>query len=288
MKKIGNRGLAILGAGLALATTTSAQAEPFRYVPSVSNPLFNESPLVTTEVRPIYAHHKIPNSFLTGGGNVDLFAVQARIALTDRLAIIATKDGYADMHFAAGLPDDDGSANIAAGLKYALVINEETGTAVTVGLRYEAPTGSLKTAGISMQGHGDGILNVFVTALQQFDRLQLQASVNANIALDNDADSSLLVGALHANYAVTDWFYPLVEFNVFSVIDHGTRLPVNFEGLDLLNFGATGGGTVATVAAGARFRLAGNVMLGAAFETPVTDRKDLTDWRIYADAVITF
>ncbi|MGE4060190.1 MAG: hypothetical protein AB7E69_15105, partial [Sphingomonadales bacterium] len=206
----------IIGAGLALGT--NAQAEPLRYVPSVSNPLFNESPLITTEVRPIYIHHRIPDGFLTGGGNVDVAAVQARLAITDRLAIVATKDGYADVHFRGVLPDDDGFANIAAGLKYALVLNEQSGTAVTVGLRYEASIGSLKTAGISLQGHGDGFVDVFVTALQQFGALQLQASVNAYMALDNDADSSLLVASLAANYQVTEWFYPVVEFNLFSVI----------------------------------------------------------------------
>ncbi|MBI1181282.1 MAG: hypothetical protein GC201_12050 [Alphaproteobacteria bacterium] len=280
-------GAAATMAGAMLAAAT-AQAEPFRYIPSVSNPLFNESPLVTTEIRPIYIHHDIPTSFLTGGGNIDIGAVQARLALTDRLAIIATKDGYADIHFAGVLPDEHGFANIAAGVKYAVVLNEQSGTAVTVGLRYEAPVGSLKTAGINLQGHGDGFVNVFVTALQQVDRFQIQASVNADIALDSNADSSLFVGSIHANYAVTDWFFPLVEFNVFSVIGHGNRLPVPFEGFDVVNFGATGGGTVATVAAGARFRVAHNVLLGAAYEAPVTSRKDITSWRVYADAVITF
>lgn len=279
-------GIAIAGGiGLMAAPAT---AEPIRYIPSVSNPLFNESPLITTEIRPIYIHHEIPKGFLTGGGNVDVGAVQARFAVTDRLAIIATKDGYADLHFAGVLPDEHGFANIAAGLKYALVLNEETGTVVTVGARYEAPIGSLKTAGISLQGHGDGFVDVFVTALQQFDRLQLQGSVNANMAIDSSADSSLLVASLAANYQVTEWFYPVVEFNLFSVIDHGTRMPVAFEGFDLVNFGATGGGTVATVAAGARFKIAKNVLLGAAYEAPVTSRKDITSWRIYADAVITF
>lgn len=284
--KTGMAGIA-LGAVLCLAST-GVDAEPLRYIPSVSNPLFNESPLIKTEIRPIYIHHKIPDEFLTGGGNIDVGAVQARLAVTDRLAIIATKDGYADIHFAGVLPDEHGFANIAAGLKYALILNEESGTVVTAGLRYEAPIGSLKTAGISLQGHGDGFIDVFVTALQQFDRFQLQASVNANMAIDGSADSSLLVASLAANYAVTDWFYPVVEFNVFSVIDKGTRMPVAFEGFDLVNFGATDGGTVATVAAGARFRVTQNVLLGAAYEIPVTSRKDITSWRLYADAVITF
>jgi len=272
--------------GLVLAST--AQASELRYIPSVSNPLFNESPLITTELRPIYFHHDIPNDFLTGGGNIDVGALQFRIKLTDRLALIATKDGYADIHFAGVLPDENGFANIAAGLKYALILDPANGTAVTVGLRYEIPLGSLNTGGISLQGHGDGFLSFFLTALKQVGKFQIQGSANVNIALDNDHDSSLFVFAMHANYEVTPHFYPLVEFNVFSVIDHGNRLPVDFEGFDVVNFGATGGGTVATVAVGARFPITDNIMVGSAFEIPVTSREDITNWRLYMDAVITF
>ena len=42
-----------------------------RYVPAVTNPLFNETPFITTEVKPIYIYHHIPNDFLTGGDNED-------------------------------------------------------------------------------------------------------------------------------------------------------------------------------------------------------------------------
>ncbi len=270
---------------LALGVAAPAAAE-LRYIPSVSNPLFNESPLITTEARPIYFHHDIPNDFLTGGGNVDVGALQFRIALTDRLAIIATKDGYADIEFAGVLPNDDGFANIAAGLKYALILTEDT--ALTIGLRYEIPIGSLDTAGINLQGGGDGFLNPFITALKQVGRFQIQASANVNIALDNDHDSSIFVFALHTNFQVSPHFYPLLEFNVFSVIDKGNRLPLDFEGFDLVNFGSMDSGTVATIAAGARFPITDNFMLGSAFEIPVTGREDITNWRVYVDAIITF
>ena len=60
-----------------------------RYVPPVTNPIFNETPLITTELRPIYFHQKIPGDFVTGGGNIDVVAAQVRIALTDRLGFLA-------------------------------------------------------------------------------------------------------------------------------------------------------------------------------------------------------
>ena len=98
----------------------------------------------------------------------------------------------------------------------------------------------------------------------------------------------MFVLALHADYEILPNFYPLVEFNMFTVIDHGNRLPLNFEGYDVFNFGNANAGTVASIAGGARYRLTDNALLGAAFEIPVTDRKDLTDWRVTADAVLHF
>jgi hypothetical protein len=59
-----------------------------RYVPPLSNPLFNETPYITTEVRAIYFHQEIPDGFVTNGGDIDLVAVELRVALTDRLGFI--------------------------------------------------------------------------------------------------------------------------------------------------------------------------------------------------------
>jgi hypothetical protein len=41
-----------------------------RYVPPLANPLFNETPYITTEIRPIYIHQRVPKDFLTGGGTI--------------------------------------------------------------------------------------------------------------------------------------------------------------------------------------------------------------------------
>ena len=94
-----------------------------RYVPAISNPLFNETPYITTELRPLYLHNEIPTGFVTHGGHIDAGAVEARIALTDRLGFIAPKDGYAHLHFNKALKDTTGFENIAFGLKYAVWSN---------------------------------------------------------------------------------------------------------------------------------------------------------------------
>jgi hypothetical protein len=41
----------------------------------------------------------------------------------------------------------------------------------------------------------------------------------------------------HVNYQLNDMVYSSLELNVFSTTDSGDRLPFDFEGLDLVNFG---------------------------------------------------
>ena len=158
-----------------------------RYVPPLTNPIFNETPYITTEARPFYFHHELPDGFVTDGGNVDLIALQLRLALTERLGFIATKDGYADFHFDSVLPDEDGFANIAFGFKYAIISEPEDDAILTAGLRYEIPINDLESGGIELGGDGDGFLNPFVTGAIAFGDLGLQASLGANLALDQDA-----------------------------------------------------------------------------------------------------
>ena len=258
------------------------------YMPAVSNPLFNETPYITTELRPIYLHNKIPSSFLTGGGTIDIAAAEIRIALTDRLGFIASKDGYAELDFKHTLPDEKGFANISAGLKYAVVNDLKNETIVTIGAEYEPPSGNLNTAGIVMQGDGKGFIDLFISGATTFDKVGVQGNVGFNMALDDD-DSSLMHASAHVNYELFEGFYPLVEMNTFTTIQSGKRLPFSFEGVDIVNFGNTGSnGTVATGAIGARYRINDNIMLGAAYEKALTDREDLIDYRTYVDMVIHF
>ena len=134
-----------------------------RYIPSVSNPLFNESPYITTELRPILLRNEIPADFVTAGGTIDIAALEIRVALNDRWGIIASKDGYVDMKFDAVLPDEHGAANVSLGVKYAAYSNPKTNRIVSVGVEYEGPVGHLQTGRIDLQGAGDGFIDYFVT-----------------------------------------------------------------------------------------------------------------------------
>jgi hypothetical protein len=259
-----------------------------RYVAPLANPLLNETPYLTTEVRSIYFYQEIPDEFLTSGGRINVIAIEIRVALNDRLGIIATKDGYADINFDSVLPDEEGFANISLGLKYALLSLPSTNSIVTIGLEYEAPTGNLETGGISLQGGGSGFFDLFLTAAQAFGQFGAQASLGFNLAVDPDHDSSQFHFSVHADYEILPGLFPLIEFHGFTTMDKGNRTAADFEGVDLVNFGSIDSGTVVTVAGGMRYRFNRHVQVGAGYETPITDRKDLMDWRVYVDLVLSY
>jgi hypothetical protein len=268
-----------------------ATAAERHYVPPITNAVVNETPYITTELRPIYMYHEIPGQFVTQGGRINLYAAQLRAAITKRLAFIATKDGWADVDFQTVLPDEEGPVNVAAGLKYALVDDEQSDSILTLGVRYEAPIGDIKTGGIRLQGHGDGLIDAFLTgAMTIGDRVGLQASVGANTALNMDHDSSWLHASVHADCELLPGLFAVIETNLIATFDEGTRTDSSavgsFEGFDLVNFGSTDSGTVVTMGFGARYRVNDHLMFGAAYEVPTSDRKDIFDERVTIDAII--
>lgn len=263
-----------------------------RYVPPLANPLFNETPYITTEVRPIYLHNNIPRDFITNGGTIEVFAAEIRMALTDRLGIIASKDGYAKLRFNEVLPDDQGFANISIGLKYALISDPFTETILTIGAEYEPPSGNLKIGDVvRLQGKGKsgkGFIDLFITGAKQFGRFGLQGSIGTNLALDKDNDSSLLHYSAHMDYEFLPDFYGLVEVNGFETIDHGNRSSFDFDGVDLVNFGSSDGGSIVTASVGFRYTFSSKLRFGIGYEVPVTDREDLLSNRFYVDAVWSY
>ncbi len=261
-----------------------------RYVPPITNPIFNETPFITTEVRPFYFYNRIPNDFVTDGGHAHLWALQLRLAITERLAFIATKDGYADIYFDEVLEDEDGFANIALGFKYAFYSEPETESLFTAGLRYEIPIEDLTASGLELQGNGDGFLNPFLTGTRTFGDLGIQASVGANLALRPSEDTSILHYSLHADYEMLPGFFAMVEFNGYTAIRNGNRsrgVIDQIDGVDVFNFGSEHRDTTAVIGGGLRYRFNDNIQIGLGAETPMTDRDNtILDYRIYFDLVL--
>ncbi len=284
-----NKPCSLLMAGtvaMALSQFNVAQGESWKdnTIAPVTNPLFFEAAQINTEIRPIFIHHEIPTSFL-GGGDANVYAVQARWAATERLAIIATKDGYVDLDLPGAGISANGWADIAFGLKYAVVDDEENQLLVTPGLKLEVPTGE----GDVFQNNGDGEWNLFVSAVKGFDDLHFTGSVGVRIPNDGDEESSFLHWSAQVDYYTCKWFIPFVAFNSFTVLSGGTgAIPV--EGYDLINFGsaAADGDTYNAVGFGFRSRLHDRVDLGFAYENGVGSDEGIFDDRYTVDMIISF
>jgi len=250
----------------------------------VANPFFHEDAVIRSEIRPVFVHHNIDDRFL-GGGDAQLYALQLRYALTDRLAIIATQDGYFDINNDA-IGDPEGWMDLALGVKYALIDNEASQFILTPGVTFKIPTGDREV----FQGRGGGEWDLFVAAQKGFGDFHLSSNVGLRLPNNTQENSTLLHYSLMADYYTCRWFIPFVAFNAYTVLSEGSNIGLTTEGYDVINFGSSGadGVTQGTLAVGFRSRILKNVDLGFAYEKAVIEPNGLTDDRFTFDLSIRF
>lgn len=272
---------------LAASTTISASAEGWqdRAIAPVANPVFFETPMIQSEVRPLFMFHRLDSGLLGQEVDVKLYAVQLRYALTERLALIATKDGYIEVSPASG-GGTDGWTDLAAGLKYALIQSEEQQFVLTPGFTFEIPTGNRKV----FQGNGRGELNVFVSAMKGWNNLHATVSVGGRIPMDFDRETANIRYSAMLDYWVSSWFIPFVTVNAFTTVTEAEVLGLESEGFDLINFGSTSasGHTQAAFGVGFRSRLLTNLDLGFAYERGWISKNDLFKDRFTVDLIWRF
>lgn len=252
----------------------------------ITSPTTFEDPRANTEIRPIYIYHKISDDFVNSGGAANIYALQLRYAIDERLALLATKDGYVDLNSDATLEDENGFADVALGAKYAFYKNDADREILTAGLRYEIPLGDEEV----FQGQGDGAFNPFISGAIGVGEFNIMLGTGFRLAVD-DSDSSFYDADLHFDTKI-GWFHPVLEFNLVHVVNAGDRLPIPDEGEDFFNFGANAseGKTLVSAAVGGRLDLAEKICLGLAYQFPLTngDGSNLLDWRITSDLIFSF
>ena len=222
-------------------------------------------------------------------------------SLNERLSIVATKDGYVDMNFDnPALSDQEGFANLGAGLKYAFLLDPVSRTALSGTMTFELPTGNSDV----LQGEGDGAVNLILNGLKLVDCWQFAGSLGFQVPFSSEQSTMSFLSA-HTSYEVCSWFIPLVELNWFHVLDPGDgrgnfpaylngALPgaINFEGGDFFNLGAVNADEnrdLLTAAIGFRSRITDAVNVGFAYEIPLTNEEDsLMDDRFTLDLIWNF
>lgn len=254
-----------------------------RFVRPVTAPYFHEDSFVTTDVRAWYVNHQFYGD--TIGGDVSVYAVQVRLALTDKLQLVAYKDGYTEVSGSA-LGSPDGWNDLAAGLKYAFVQDTQAQFYMAGGVGYELGVGDDQV----LQDTDE--LRLWVSANKGFGRLHLGVTANYRMAVDKGdglvGTSDLFSLHAHADYWVTSWFSPVVELNGYFVTDEGAPgLP--FSGVDAVSVGGGASEDTITGAIGAEFRPLGPELgIRAAYEWELTDAVSLFGHRWTVSAVYEF
>lgn len=238
----------------------------FRKTPRpVGMPMYFEDPFINSDLRLIYVWHGIPNRSELRGGEIQVFAAQVRLALTERLQFIATKDGYSKVH--TGItPDVDGWNDFAIGLKYALVVDHANDFILSTGFRWEWDNGTA----YALQGNEHEI-SPFVSFAKGWDKFNLIGAVSYRIPTNGNQGSQSIVWNLHLDYELFPDFYPLVEVHGIHWLTDGGRLPLSVEYLDVGNLGSSrvAGRDFFSAGIGFRWNLCDNAQLGMSWEFPL-------------------
>lgn len=280
------------------------------FVMPMASPYLFEDPFITTGVQGVGIWHDFPGDSVFGGGDGWVAALQARVAITDRLALIATKDGYAFLDPAndAVFKDNDGFLDITAGLKYALIDMPEANFIMSPSLRIDIPVGNRDV----FSGNGDGVLIPAASAAWGIERFHVIGDLGGRIPFNGDKESTSLFYHLHFDYALLEHFVPLIELSGYhwtnsgdgSATVHGTKLSPapnlseaqaalglgGFEGADVVNLGSANvtGHDLVTMAFGAKIPLNRHAAFGVIYELPVTHREDIFNQRVMMSVVLEF
>ena len=251
----------------------------------MTNPVYFEDPRNLTEARVIFINNQIPSNVL-GGGPVQLLAVQFRAALTKRLSIIATKDGYI---FAGGdAPPINGWANVNAGLKYNLYANPATQRLLSIGTRYEMPVGSPH----ALQAQKGGQFDIFMTGGTQIGRYgHFVSAAGFRLPADLNTQNQQFWWSAHVDRRLAKRpIYGLLECNWYHWMTSGTGGVPGVGGLDLYNLGfaGTGGTNIVTAAIGLKYKPTALSEIGVAWQAPISVRHDIIDNRITADLILRY
>ncbi len=262
-----------------------------RFADTVGNPIYFENPFIETSLDLFYLWHDFPSNGQIGGGQLNVWAAQIRVALTDRLAFLATKDGWSELN-AGILPRESGWNDYSLGLKYAFIVDESNEFILTGGLRWEIHQG---TPDILQGGDsGDNELNPFISVAKKWDRLNFIGIIGARLPMDHNDGNHIVYWDLHFDTEIAPetlpGFHPLLEIHALHYLSNADRFPVDFGGLDYTNLGSSdvAGSSVFWGDIGFRWKLSPNVSVGAAYGFPISNPgNDIFNQRVTIDLVLS-
>lgn len=269
------------------------------FVMPMQMPYLFEDPFITSGLNLVGIWHDYPNGSALGGGEIWVLALQARLAITDRLAFIATKDGFV-FHRPNSplLSNKEGFFDIAAGFKYALIDMPERNFILTPSFRIDIPVGQRKV----FSGNGGGEAIPAVSAAWGVGDFHVIAQLGGRIPFKGDKESSQFFWNAHLDYALLPWLVPFFEVGGMHYTSSGDgslgidtslgQLPLStvqaalgtgpFEGADVANLGsqAISGADIYIGTFGVRAPIGEHVSLGVSYDVPFSERKDIYKQRV--------
>lgn len=255
------------------------------FISPMTNPTYFEDPRQLSEVRFIFVNHELPVILGNPAGRIQLYAAQIRVRLTERLSLIAVKDGY----IVSQSPLlDDGWADLSAGLKYSLYRDAQAGQLVSVGARFEVPTGMAR----SLQRNGDGVLDVFLSGGTRIGQSGHWLSASGFILpMDSQDENQIWYWSNHLDKRIRGTnLYALTELNWYNYLNNASAFGVPLEGGDLFNLGSVGveGNNLVTNAYGLKYKPNRHLESGVAYEIPLTERKGILENRLTVDLIVRY
>jgi hypothetical protein len=275
------------------------------FVMPMQMPYLFEDPFITTGLSLHGIWHDFPEGSVMQGGELWLVALQARVAITDRLAFIATKDGFTwQQPDNPVLDDEEGFYDITAGFKYALVDRPEDNFILSPSVRFDIPVGQDEV----FQGNGDGEFIPTLSAAWGLGDFHVIADVGGRIPFDGDEETTQFYWNVHLDYALLPFLVPFVEAGglhytsdgdgSFEVVTTLGKIPLaaiqastgRFDAVDVGNIGGVDmdGASIVIFTAGLRFPITRHLMLGASYDFPVSSQEDIFNQRATLNATLEF
>lgn len=264
------------------------------FISPMINFVYFEDPRNVTELRPIFVNHWVPNQIgggIPAGGSIQLYAAQFRIALTERLSLIAVKDGFIVDNTNGALDTllDDGWADVTAGLKYNVIRDPQAGRIASVGMTYELPIGSTR----ALQDIGDGEFHFFATGGQRLldGNAHILSSVGYRLAADGAVQSDAIHWSNHLDFRLTDSTYFFTEMAWWHWTDDasaGAGLGVGGQDLFNLSSNNIAGNDLLTQNVGLKLKPSGNLEAGIAYEFPLTAFQDVIEGRMQTELIFRY
>lgn len=258
----------------------------------LTNPVQAKDPRSLTEARVLFANNWGKKGFpVFGSGVYQVYALQLRLAVTERLQLFADKDGIVRFSPAPnGVKGKSvtGLANLAFGGKYVLIRDVENQFIFSTAIQYEAPTGYANI----FQNQGSGMLALYGVMGKQFgENTHVLATFGQNFAVQNQL-SGYFYTNLHVDQKI-GWFYPFLEANWYAYNQNGRWVPpVGIEGDGWINTGTRGvaGKNLVTLAPGFKIQPGEHphVCFGVAYEFPVSEWNALIGNRINAELIFRY